>query len=606
MDDVLLKPQLVQRYETSIDRNAALNDLVARIAAQLGTVDARELKTLLTQGDKTAHLTLGRSLAFSHARTDKVPELVIAMAVCPAGIAGFVPHDNQSVKILLLFLVPKKHSDLYLRAVSTILRQLSDEAVRAKLLSATQSDELVAALDSNAAETDLEAALANFATASDAKSAELLETFSRVPPAYLAELTEDLNPPARASLLSRLEPTRAAAVVRKMHLIPLGAAVRRMTPEAAARVLGLLSTAECADVLQQLKPEEQSAILKYLGVRSGRKNVQEILKYPPETAGGVMTPDVLQSPASATVAEALKTVGGWGDRRQTELYVVDTQNRLLGKCVIQDLLGATPETPVANVMHRVAEAVGPEMDQEEVRHLVARSDVRSVPVLGPHGTLLGVITQDDILDVIEEEAGEDLSRMVGDDVVDPLHTPIHTRFRMRLPWILLTLGGELFIALVITHIFKPTLEKAVVLAGFIPAIMATGGNVGLQSTTMVIRSLGMGTVRMKHYPRLIFGEIRLGVLTGLACGVIAAIAAYLINWNYAEAIKVSISVFLAMVSATLATSVVGTLEPLILHRLKFDPATACGPFVTMFNDIFGSLVFLLIAMLMNFSAPVGH
>ena len=118
---------------------------------------------------------------------------------------------------------------------------------------------------------------------------------------------------------------------------------------------------------------------------------------------------------------------------------------------------------------------------------------------------------------------------------------------------------------------------------------------------MVIRGLGMGTLKRRHTLRILLGEVRLGLLLGLSCGVLAALTAYLINWNEAEVLKISAAVFLAMVSATLATSFVGTLEPILLHRLKMDPATACGPFVTMFNDIFGSLIYLLIAMLMDFA-----
>jgi magnesium transporter len=202
---------------------------------------------------------------------------------------------------------------------------------------------------------------------------------------------------------------------------------------------------------------------------------------------------------------------------------------------------------------------------------------------------------------MEQEANEDLQQIVGSKFVDPIHTPFGLRIRLRLPWLLLTLSGELVIALVIAKVFRATLEKAAVLAAFMPAIMATGGNVGLQSTTLVIRSLATGRLKPRHAMRLVLGELRLGVVLGLACGVMAGGAAYLINWGQVEAFRVGVSVLLALLSATLATSLAGTAVPILLHRMKLDPAMACGPFVTLFNDMFGSLVYLFIAMLL-FSA----
>jgi magnesium transporter len=214
--------------------------------------------------------------------------------------------------------------------------------------------------------------------------------------------------------------------------------------------------------------------------------------------------------------------------------------------------------------------------------------------------MLGVVTLQDIVEVIQQEASEDMHKMAGSVVVDSLTTPTLVRYRMRLPWILLTLGGELFIALVISKVFRETLERAAVLAAFMPAIAAAGGNVGLQSTTLIVRGLGMGTIRMSQFMRVLWTELRLGVLLGVTCGLAAAVVAILLERGNPSVGKLGISVFLAMVSATGATSIVGAVEPMVLHRLKFDPATACGPFVTMFNDLFGTSVYFLIATLMKF------
>jgi magnesium transporter len=233
--------------------------------------------------------------------------------------------------------------------------------------------------------------------------------------------------------------------------------------------------------------------------------------------------------------------------------------------------------------------------------LAQKYRLRHVPVVDNDMRLLGVVTLQDIIEVIRHEADEDMMKLAGVGMVDSLHAPLGARYRMRLPWLFLTLGGELFIALVLSKLFRHTLERASILAAFMPAIMATGGNVGLQSTTMIIRGLGMGTLRRGQFFRVMAREFRLGLLLGASCGAAASGMAVALEWGHAEVLKLGAAVFAAMISATAATSLVGTLEPLALHRLGRDPATACGPFVTMFNDLFGTTVYFLIATWLGFS-----
>jgi magnesium transporter len=223
-----------------------------------------------------------------------------------------------------------------------------------------------------------------------------------------------------------------------------------------------------------------------------------------------------------------------------------------------------------------------------------------VPVVDANLKMVGVVTLQDIVEVIQQEASEDMHKMAGSVIVDSMTTPTFRRYRMRLPWIMLTLGGELFIAVVISKIFGDTLAHAAILAAFMPAITAAGGNVGLQSTTLIVRGLGMGTIRAGQFTKVLMTELRLGLLLGITCGVAAAGVAMALEYKYPSVGKLGIAVFLAMVSATGATSLVGAIEPMVLHRMKFDPATACGPFVTMFNDLFGTSVYFLIATLLHF------
>lgn len=222
----------------------------------------------------------------------------------------------------------------------------------------------------------------------------------------------------------------------------------------------------------------------------------------------------------------------------------------------------------------------------------------SLPVVNRKGVLIGRITADDIMDVVTEEASEDILQMAGvGQTLHPIFTPIRSQIRLRIRWLLLTLCGELFIAFIIVSALRPALEKLAILAAFMPAIMAVGGNLGLQTTTIVIRSLGMGMINVKQIFKIIISEGEVGLFLGTFCGLIAAIIGGIISHHYPESFRLAIIIFISMVSATFATSIMGVTEPLVLYKLNFDPSGASGPFLTLFNDIFGSTFYLLIAML---------
>jgi magnesium transporter len=595
-----LRPELVCPRLTG-DKQSVLSRLADCVARAHPSLEAREILEGVARRERLGSMALGRGIAFCHVRTEAVPELTWGLVTTPEGVRGFDAPDDVPVKVIALFLVPKRHSGLYLRMVAFLSTALSDPAIVERILAATTAEEILAALQPSSAGAELTAGLEHLAKngPADDIAAELLD---RVPAVDLASLAEDLTPQERANVLAKLNPVRGAAIAERMHLLPLAAALRRMPRESAAALLTQMDAARVADIIRRLNADEQASLLSYMMSRD-KGEVRTLLKYPPSKAGGFMRPEVVALGPEATVEQALRTMAAFKDRRQTDVYVITEDRVLLGKCSLHDLVVESPGRALGELMQRRPETVPPDCDHVDVRRLMALKDLHSVPVVGRDGKLLGVVTQDDLLDVIEREVHEDIVNIAGAKVVDPLHTPLGLRIRLRMPWLLLTLGGELFIALVITKIFRPTLEKAVVLAAFIPAIMATGGNVGLQATTIIIRALGLGSVKSRHLWPVVFHEVRLGAILGLCCGVMAGVVAYLINWGHHEVFKISASVFLSMLSATVATSFVGTLEPLLLHRLKFDPATACGPFVTMFNDIFGSIVYLVIAMLMNFSPP---
>jgi magnesium transporter len=367
-------------------------------------------------------------------------------------------------------------------------------------------------------------------------------------------------------------------------------------------VIDRMPDSAVADIIDHLPAHREAKILA--GLDAGHAgNIQELLRHDPHTAGGRMTRNFVTVGEDTTARQVIEKIQGTVDPHTVDfIYVVDGQGRLKGISSLARLMLHRPDERIGAFMRREFSFVGPQTDQEEVARLAQKYRIRAVPVVDPDMKLLGVVSLQDIVDVIQHEASEDMMKMAGATMVDSLHTPTLKRFRMRLPWLFLTLGGELFIALVISKLFRETLERAAILAAFMPAIMATGGNVGLQSTTLIIRGLGMGTIRPSMMMRVLFSELRLGVLLGTACGLGAASMAMILERSHGQVLKLGAAIFAAMISATCATSIVGALEPLVLHRMKLDPATACGPFVTMFNDLFGTTIYFMIAMALGFSS----
>ncbi len=414
--------------------------------------------------------------------------------------------------------------------------------------------------------------------------AKIIQSFS---PENHPKILEILDTETASEVILELEPDQREEILEDFDETKIAEIVEEMDSDDAADLIGELPKETAETVLAKMDPEEV-------------KEVEPLLKYPEDTAGGIMQTELVKVGEKFTVRDTINWIRFIADEVEDFhlIFLTDADDKLLGQISLSKLILATHGAKVTSIMEPVEVTVTPEVDQEEVATIFQKYDIVSLPVIDARGVLIGRITADDVLDVITEEASEDMMQMAGvGESLHPIYTPTLTRIKLRTPWLLLTLIGELFIAFIIVYAFKPTLEKVAILAAFMPAIMATGGNVGLQTTTIVIRSLGMGTVNVKQIFKVISSEIRVGIVLGILCGSIAAIIGALISSNQPEVFKIASAVFIAMLSATLATSFIGVAGPLALHRLNFDPAAASGPFLTMFNDIFGSVFYLFIAML---------
>lgn len=415
----------------------------------------------------------------------------------------------------------------------------------------------------------------------------------------IADIIESLDTDDHAFVLESLDIETASDVFFELDVDKREEILAELDEQRIAHIAEEMDSDDAADLIGELTDEKAESVLSRMDPDEVR-DVEPLLSYPSDTAGGIMQTELVKVGADTSVRDAVNWIRLIADDIQEfhGVYVVDDKNTLIGFVPLRRLIIANPKSPVSREMEPIETSTTPFMDQEEVADLFRRYDVVSLPVVDDHGKLLGRITSDDILDVISEEAEEDLYQLAGlGDHLHPIFTPTNERIKLRIPWLLMTLVGELLIAFIIIKAFQPTLEKVAILAAFMPAIMAMGGNVGIQTTTIIIRSLGLGTVNVQQIMKLIFSEVKVGLALGVICGSIAAIIGFVISYNEPQVVKLALTVFFAMVSATIATSFVGVAAPILLNKINFDPAASSGPFLTMFNDLFGSLFYLFVAMM---------
>jgi len=421
-------------------------------------------------------------------------------------------------------------------------------------------------------------------------------------PVDLALDLDDLDLDERVRIFEMLDAEIAAQALAAMSHDSKVELVDKIGEDKLGAVIDKMPDNAIADIIDHLPHHKEKQVL--LQVDTNKKaDIQHLRQYPPNTAGSRMTRNFVAVSADTTARQVIQEIQGAVDPHTVDfIYVTDEHDHLQGISSLARLMLHKPDEKIGDFMRKEISVVGPGTDQEEVARLAQKYRIRAVPVVDADMKMMGVVTLQDIVEVIQQEASEDMHKMAGSVNVDSLDAPTLHRYKRRLPWLLLTLAGEMAIAVAIATAFRETLERAAILSAFMPAIAATGGNVGLQSTTLIVRGLGMGTIRGSQFAKVALAELRLGSILGITCGLAAAGVAMMIENNHQDVVKLGIAVFLAMISATIATSFGGAVAPMVLQRFKKDPAIACGPFVTMFNDLFGTSVYFLIATLLSFSA----
>lgn len=411
-------------------------------------------------------------------------------------------------------------------------------------------------------------------------------------PADLADTMRHLDPAEERAVFALLSTVEAAEVLDEVDSETERNLVAACAPDALATIVRTLPTDEAADVLGGIPSEERDRVVALLDPDYASA-VRSLLAFPPRSAGGIMSLGFVAVPIDGTQAEAATRFRAAVDAEPTfYVYVVDSVGALVGEIDLRTLFSADPTVPVREMLRDGLVTVPPDCDQEQVAAIFARYDLTALPVVssGPERRLLGVITADDIIDVIQEEANEDVARLTGSDAAElEKKSPVQVA-KLRLPWILSTMLIELLAGFVI-RVFNPTLEKYLLLASFMPIISAISGNTGLQSAAIIIRGLSSGQVQLNHWKHAVLRQIETTLILGFVCaaslGVIAGI--WDKHWPF------GLVVFLGMFLAVNIAGVVGTVVPLLSKRAGFDPALTAGPFETAFQDVVGISIFLSLA-----------
>jgi len=365
------------------------------------------------------------------------------------------------------------------------------------------------------------------------------------------------------------------------------------TPE---RISGLIEHASANDqsyILGTLEKDQAQSVIDLLKTEE-QEEIEELMGYPEDSAGAMMTTDIFTLYQNSTCKDALNSLQ---DQTEAEmvfyLYITDEDDRMVGVASLRALATTPSDTLLKNIMVKRVHSVRPDTDQEEVAQIVARYNYLAVPVLDEDDHLLGIVTVDDVVDVIREEATEDFLQMAGAGKDrEILLKSSWENARARLPWLFASwIGG--IIAVSIIGIFEDMLENIIALAAFIPVIIGMGGNIGTQSSTIIVRGMATGRIEIGNEIKILFKEIRVGLILGGLYGLLLGVFA---NFRFFDVdpllgFVVGLSIFCSMLIAT----AVGTFIPLVLRKLDIDPAIATGPIVTTSIDILGVLLYFLIA-----------
>jgi magnesium transporter len=421
----------------------------------------------------------------------------------------------------------------------------------------------------------------------------------------VAGLAERIGASEWADLVPELEPSEVAVLLQWLPDSEVPSLLEELPPSEAARILRTLAAPEAARLLEDIDPDDAADIVEQLGERdadeilirmrpSEAAEIRELSLYPPDTAGGIMTPAYVAVTRDATAAEAIAAIRRLVDQAETVnyVYVVDAERRLLGVLSLYRLLLSQALTPVSQLMAPTTVRVRASADQEVAARLLTDRNLLAIPVVDDEDRLLGIITEDDVADVLQAEATEDIERLGGSQ---PLNQPyrlssVSLLVRKRVVWLLVLFLAEAYTGLVLRG-FDSELSAVVALGFFIPLLIGTGGNIGSQTVTLIVRAMAIGEVTLRDLGWIVFKELRVGLIMGAVMGVVGFAQALLLDVDTDIGLVVAVTVVaISTWSATVAAAL-----PLVLRRLGVDPAVVSAPFISTLVDGTGLIIYFEIA-----------
>jgi magnesium transporter len=412
--------------------------------------------------------------------------------------------------------------------------------------------------------------------------------------ADIAEILDELDLAAAVYVIKLLDSEMTSEILMELDEDIREKILRNLSNKEIAEEIEELDTDDAADMIAELPEARQAGVISQIEDDEHREEIQELLAYDEDTAGGLMAKELVKVYETWTVAGCLRRIRGQAKdvTRVHSVYVVDKEDKLIGRLSLKDLITSKSDQKIAEISNSSVDYVNVHDDVEDVARVMAKYDLEAIPVVNDNQVLVGRITIDDIIDVIREEADKDYQLAAGISQGVEADDSILKLTKARLPWLFIGMFGGLGAASIIEQ-FNDNMGNFIVLLSFVPLIQATAGNVGVQSSAIVVQGIANGTVDGKILKRL-FKELLLSLINGIAISLVAILITHFI---FGTPYVVSITISIALVAVIIMAALIGTFIPIFLDKRGIDPAVATGPFITTGNDVFGILIYFLIAKL---------
>jgi len=423
---------------------------------------------------------------------------------------------------------------------------------------------------------------------------KLNELLTEMHSADIAELMDKLEPEEADYIFSIMDPDNSAEVLLELDEDLRESILSNLSPEEIADELDELSSDDAADIISELPQNIKHEVIQEIEDEDFAKDVIELLRYDHQTAGGLMAKEYIKVNENWPVVDCTKEMRHQAQnvKKVHAIYVVDDNDKLVGRLSLRSLLTTNLRSPVRDVYIKDVKSVKVDTEDVEVARIMQKYDLEAIPVLDELGTLVGIVTIDDIVDVIKDEADKDYQMAAGISQDVEADDTIFQLTKARFPWLFLALFGSL-VAVKVSGSFDSALENYPILFFFTPLIAAMAGNVGVQSSAIIVQGLANNSISGSLLNRLV-KELSLSLLNGLILALLLLMSSYfLVGADFNVAITVSV----ALISVIIIASLIGTFVPITLHKYGIDPALATGPFITTSNDIFGILIYFSIAKL---------